>query len=180
VPGWRWLPGRSKHSRLFETRAYHCLASGFDYTRANKQVLAAKLGIAHTLGISFEVLCLGAHLFGRFGIGGVDGPQHAHKFFDFPFVQQALLVDPHPSFVFDSLMRIQLARHLPQMLASMLEIDNLDGARKVFGDKIPDPFGAIADDHLLRTAPTTFPRFSMDALAKLYRGFYGAGVGGGI
>jgi hypothetical protein len=181
VPGWRWLPDGPKHSRLFETRADHLLACGFDYTRANKQVLAAKLGIAHTLRISFEVVCLGANLLGHLGIGGVDGPQHAHQFFDFSLVQQALLVNFHPSFLFDFLMGIHLARHLPQMLASMVEIDNLDRARKVFGDKIPDPFGAIADDDFLfRTAPTTFPRFSIDAFAKLYRGFYGAGVGGGI
>jgi hypothetical protein len=67
------------------------------------------------------------------------------------------------------------------MLASMVEIDNLDGVRKVFGDKIPDPFGAIADDHLLlHTAPTAFPRFSIDAFAKLHRGFDGPGVGGAI
>ena len=100
-------------------------------------MLATKLGIAHTLRISFEVVCLGANLLGHLGIGGVDGPQHAHQFFDFPFIQQALLVDLHPSFLFDFLVGIQLARHLPQMLASMVEIDNLDGVRKVFGDKIP-------------------------------------------
>src|SRR2546429_6762809 len=54
-------------------------------------MLAAKLGIAHTLCISFEVICLGANLLGHLGIGSVDGPQHAHEFFDFPFIQQALL-----------------------------------------------------------------------------------------
>src|SRR5580693_4949174 len=74
-------------------------------------------------------------------------------------------------------MGIQLAGHLPQMLASMVEIDNLHRVRKVFGDKIPDPFGAIADDHLFfRTAPATFPRFSIDALAKFFRSFDGDGM----
>jgi hypothetical protein len=34
------------------------------------------------------------------------------------------------------------------VLASVVEIDDLNGVRKVFGNKIPDPFGAIADDHL--------------------------------
>ena len=87
---------------------------------ANKQMLAAKLGIAHTLCISFEVICLGANLLGHLGIGSVDGSQHVHEFFDFPFIQQALLVDLHPSFLFDFLMGIQLTRHFPQMLTSMV------------------------------------------------------------
>jgi hypothetical protein len=46
------------------------------------------------------------------------------------------------------------------MLASVVEVDNLNRSRKVFGDKIPDPFGSIADDYLLlRPTPATFPRF---------------------
>src|SRR2546421_6295822 len=61
-----------------------------------------------------------ALLWNHLGIGGVDGPQHAHEFFDFPLVQQALLVDLHPSFLFDFLVGIPLACHLPQMLASMV------------------------------------------------------------
>jgi hypothetical protein len=45
------------------------------------------------------------------------------------------------------------------MLARVVEIDNPNGVRKVFGDKIPDPFGSVADDDLLFcAAPTTFPR----------------------
>src|SRR5947208_12565199 len=55
------------HARLFDTRADYCLASSFDHTRANKQMLAAKLGIAHTLCISFEVICLGAKSSRPFG-----------------------------------------------------------------------------------------------------------------
>src|SRR5215472_13923378 len=44
------------------------------------------------------------------------------------------------------------------MLASMVEINNLNGVRKLFGDQIPDPSRTIAHDHLLRTTPATFPR----------------------
>src|ERR1700719_2294938 len=115
-------PDAPEHSRLFETRADHRLASSFNDTRANKQVLAAKFGITHALCIPREVIGLGANLLVQGGIAGVDGPQRAHQFFDFPLVQQALLVDLHPSF----LLGIELARHRPQMLTSMVEIDNLD------------------------------------------------------
>src|SRR6266576_1596225 len=111
---WRGLQRQTPRNNI------PCITSSFDHTRANKQMLAAKLGIAHTLCISFEVICLGANLLGHLGIGSVDGPQHAHEFFDFPFIQQALLVDLHPSFLFDFLMGIQLTRHFPQMLTSMI------------------------------------------------------------
>jgi hypothetical protein len=51
----------------------------------------------------------------------------------------------------------------------------------VFADKIPDPFRAVPDDHLLfRSAPTSFAGFQIDALAKLCCGFDGPGVGRGI
>ena len=75
-------------------------------------------------------------------------------------------------------LRICLILGLTTIFSAPALFDNLDGVRKVFGDKIPDPFGAIADDHLLlRTAPTALPRFSIDAFAKLHRGFDGPGVG---
>jgi hypothetical protein len=95
-------PDGPEHSRLFETRADHRLASSFNHTRANKQVLAAKFGITHALCIPREVIGLGANLLVQGGITGVDGPQRAHQFFDFSFVQQALLVDFHPSFLLAS------------------------------------------------------------------------------
>src|SRR5437879_12607625 len=67
------------------------------------------------------------------------------------------------------------------MLASMIEIDNLHRVRKVQGGKSPDPFGAVAHDDLLeRTAPATFPGFEINAFAKLFGGFDGARIGGGI
>src|SRR6516225_1976689 len=123
-------PDGPEHSRLFETRADDRLAASFDHPRANKKVLATKPGIAHPLSISFEVIGLGTNLLGHLGIAGVDGSQHAHQFFDFPFVQQALLVDLHPSFLLHFFLGIQLARHRPQMLPSMVEINNLNGPGK--------------------------------------------------
>src|SRR6202050_1699333 len=123
-----------EHSRLFKTRADHRLTSSFNYTRANKQVLAAKFGITHALCIPREVISLGANLLVQGEIAGGDGPQRAHQFFDFPLVQQALLVDLHPSFLLGFLLGIKLARRRPEMLARMVEIDNLDGLQKVFGD----------------------------------------------
>jgi len=72
-----------------------------------------------------------------------------YQFFDFPLVQQTLLVRLHPRFLIRFITGVQLAGYLLEVLASVVEIDNLNGIRKVFSDQIPYPFGAIADDHLL-------------------------------
>ncbi len=41
----------------------------FNHTRADEQMLTAKVWISHTLGISLKVFRLSASLFQRFGIG---------------------------------------------------------------------------------------------------------------
>src|SRR2546426_11562608 len=87
-------PDGPEHSRLFEARADDRLASSFDHTRANKQVLAAKLGITHPLCISLQVIGLGANLLGQWGITGGGGPQPTHPFFGFSLFPPALLVGP--------------------------------------------------------------------------------------
>ena len=45
-----------EHSRPLETGADHSLAAGLDDARADKQVLAAELGIAHADSIPLEVI----------------------------------------------------------------------------------------------------------------------------
>jgi hypothetical protein len=45
-----------EHAELLEPGTDYGLASGFDDTGADKQVLAAKLGVAHALGISLQVI----------------------------------------------------------------------------------------------------------------------------
>src|SRR6266576_1326559 len=78
-------------------------------------------------------------------------------------------------------MGVQPTSHLPEMLASVIEIDNLDGPRKVQGNKIPDPFGAVADHDLLEcTAPATSVGFRIDSPAKLFGILDGSGIRGGI
>ena len=53
------------------------------------------------------------------------------------------------------------------MLAGVIEIDNLHGAREVLGRQIPDPFRPVAhDDFVLGTAPAALPGFQVKALAE--------------
>jgi len=49
----------------------------------------------------------------------------------------------HPSLLQDGVIGVQLTRQLPQVLAGVIEIDDLNCAREVQIGKIPDPFGAI-------------------------------------
>ena len=58
-----------EHAGLLETGADDGLASRFDDARADKQVLAPKLGVKHALGISFEIICLDAQFLDNFWIG---------------------------------------------------------------------------------------------------------------
>ena len=80
----------------FRRRADHGLAAGLDDPGANEQVLLAELGIAHAGRIPFEVVGFDANLIDHLGIGGVDGAYDRYEFFDFPFVEQTLLVEFHP------------------------------------------------------------------------------------
>src|SRR5947209_3129249 len=67
------------------------------------------------------------------------------------------------------------------MLAGVVEIDNLNRARKVQVDKIPNPFGAVANHDLLECAtPATSPSFRIDSPAELFRALDGSGICGGI
>src|SRR5260221_10163177 len=53
------------------------------------------------------------------------------------------------------------------MLPGMVEIDDLDGTRKVLIGDVPDPFSAVGDDHfLLCPAPAKHPGFDINAAAE--------------
>ena len=115
------------------------------------------------------------------GLAGCEGAEHAHELFDFPLVQQALLVDLHPGLLLRGVIGVQPARQLPQMLTSVVKIDNVHGAGKVQGGQIPNPFRPVAHHHPQEgAAPAPFPGFPIKASAELLGGFDGAGIGGGI
>lgn len=67
------------------------------------------------------------------------------------------------------------------MLARVIEIDNLNGSRKVQSDKIPNSFGAVAQhDPLEGPAPAPPPSFRTDSSAKLFCALDRPGVRRGI
>lgn len=84
-------------------------------------------------GLPLQVICLGADLLGYVGVGGVKGAKRGHQLFDFPCVEQALLVDVHPGFQIEPLADIQESRgHLDDAVGAGqvgrrgLENENLD------------------------------------------------------
>src|SRR5882724_13578771 len=144
-------------------------------------MLAAKLRVAHALCIPLKIVCLDANLLRCFAVIGSDRAECTNQLFNFPAIQQALLVYLHPSFLLSFLIGEQPTSRRPKMLASVVEIDNLQGLRKVQGHKIPNPFGAVADhDFLECAAPAASPGFPIDSTTKLFRTLDGSGVGGGI
>src|SRR3974377_441345 len=69
----------------------------------------------------------------------------------------------HPSPLLDFRLRIELTCYLPEVLASVVEIHDLDGVQEVFRNQIPDPLRTIADHDLLSGAtPATLPSFPID------------------
>src|ERR1017187_7176229 len=62
----------------------------------------------------------------------------------------------------------QLAGQIPQVLASVKEIDNLNCAGEVLRGDVPDPFGSVADRHFLsRPAPAAIPGLDRAAFRTL-------------
>jgi len=50
-------------------------------------MLPSKFGVAHALGVLFEIVGLGAKLVEYLGIGGLDGVKRRHQLFDFALVE---------------------------------------------------------------------------------------------
>lgn len=79
---------------------------------------------------------------------------------DLALVEEALLVDLHPGLLPGWIVGTQSAGQVPQVLASVIQIDDLHRTGKVLVGQVPDPFGAVAyDDLLLRATPAPVPGF---------------------
>ena len=94
-----------EHARLFKSRTDDGLATGLNDTRADKEVLRAKLGVAHALGVSFEVIRFAANLFAHLGIGGMDRAKRRQQLFDFALIEPAL-VSLCPDLLFGLIVRM--------------------------------------------------------------------------
>jgi hypothetical protein len=64
------------------------------------------------------------------------------EFFDLTCIGSRLLAH-HPAFLPDLVIGVEFASQIPQVLARMIEIDDLNGTGKVLVGDVPDPFGSI-------------------------------------
>ena len=144
-------------------------------------MLCAELGVTHALYVGLEVVGFSTNLFGQRGVGGSQGAERENQFFYFAFVEPALLVSLHPGFLLASVVGKQQSGDGPQVLAGVIQIDDLNRAGKMLLGQIPDPLGTVAeDDFLLGAAPAAIPGFQVQALGKRLGSLNGAGLGGGI
>jgi len=110
---------------------------------------------------------------------GLKRAQRADEIFDFAVVQLALFTQD-PALLPGFILGVEGTRQFPQMLSGVIQIDDLNRAWEVLIGYVPDPLGAVGDDHFLfGPAPPALPGFSVDATAKLVGRFHGSGVGGG-
>ncbi len=95
------------------------------------------------------------------------GPsQRRDELLDAPRVE-LFLQPPLPTAATLLLLEKQLRRQIPQMFASVIQVNDLDGTWKVLLRKIPDPGRAVAeDDFAARPAPSPSPGFVEQARAE--------------
>ena len=87
----------------------------------------------------------------------------------------------HPGFLLRGIVGMEPAREIPQVLAGVIEIDDLHRAREVLVGQIPYPFGSVAyNNFLFRAAPTPVPCLQVDSPAERFGCLDGSGVGGRI
>src|SRR5437763_7789858 len=84
-----------EHAGLFEAAADDGFAARFDHAGTHKQMLATELGIAHALGVSFEVIGCLMQSFGQFRRGNFQGTEIANQLLNLTLVQFGLVTqDP--------------------------------------------------------------------------------------
>lgn len=64
-------------------------------------------------------------------MGGLQTAKRGHQFFDFPLVEHAFLIDLDSGFLRRLGLGMQLAGQLRQVLARVIEIDDLQRTRKM-------------------------------------------------
>ena len=95
------------------------------------------------------------------------GAEISEQFSD-PAAVQLGLMTQDPTSLGELVQRIKSPGDIPSVLAGMIEIDDLNRARKLLAGDVPDPPRAVAHDDLGEgAAPASVPSFQIQALAEL-------------
>src|SRR5580693_8251007 len=93
------------------------------------------------------------------------------EFFDLAVLQPIQLAY-RPALLRSLVGGMELARQVPEMLASMIEVYDLNRSREVLIGNVPDPVRPIAHNYAYGGAvPTPVPRLGIDSQTKLFGGF---------
>jgi hypothetical protein len=104
-----------------------------------------------------------------------EGSQLGNQFLDLAVIEK-VLVNHYPTPFHFLVVGMKFAAEAPQVLASVIEVNNLGGAGELLCADIPDPIGAVAHDHLdLRPAPATLVRFGVDPAGEFSSDVTGLG-----
>src|SRR5262249_20810417 len=102
-------------------------------------MLFTELGIVHTSGVGGKVICMVADLLRQFGIGDWNAAEAGDQFADLALVQPAFLMQADPSISAFDVVGKEQACQLPQVLAGVEEVDDLNRSREVILGDVPDP-----------------------------------------
>jgi len=164
---------------LLKALAHEVLASGFYDAGAGRQTLGVEVGVLHARLVFLEVVDFGSGVFGRVGVLGQEASSFFHDRFDVALVQAV----PPPVFVLVQALEIAVKKELAQLdqvLAGVVEIDDVDSTGEVGLDDVPDPFAAIGDDDDTPGVEQSAPdRLGVDASLKLFGRLDGADEAGG-
>ena len=142
--------------------------------------MLAKLGVAHLFSISFEVFRLGGEFVSEFR--PLDGHRAKDRHNRFDVAVFELIDDGGRPLLAGSLVTgKQQLGNLVKVFTGVVEVHDENSSGKLLEGKIPDPEGAIAENHFdFGAGPASLKSLPVDAAAKFLGGLDGAGVGGGI
>ncbi len=123
--------------------ADHCEPARCNHSRADEEILAAELGVAHAVGMALEIGCL-----------------------DAPLVE-LLLAPAHTVAALFLVQWEQVPTQFPEMLAGVVDVDDLDGVGGSDAAQIPNPCRAVSDHDLaLGAVQAALPGLVVDALPE--------------
>lgn len=112
-------------------------ATGLDDTRTNEERLVAKVRIAHPMSIALKIVKSTVNRFLSHPISGTEPSERGQDGFDVALIK-LLAAASGPIGGLGGALAVDALCQFGQMLASMIEVNNLDGIVKVFIGNVPD------------------------------------------
>ena len=139
-------PNGPLHAGLLQAMTDGGFAAGFDDARTDEERLTAEVGITHPLRIALKVVQGTVNRFLSRLISGTQPLELAQDGFDVALIK-LLAAASGPIVGLGGGLAVHALGQFGQMLAGMVEVDNLDGIVEVFIGNVLDPRCSIANDN---------------------------------